>query len=137
VGVDLMSDVIAESAAGGATVLFSSHQLDLVEDICESVAIINGGRLVTAGSVDELASSGPTLLTVGVAGDDGGEWTKSLNGAVTVEAIEDGVVTLALGADADDQAVLAAARDAGPIDLFAHKRRRLSEIFREAMGPDQ
>ena len=137
VGVDLMSHVIAECAAGGATVLFSSHQLDLVEDICESVAIIDHGRLVNSGEVEALASSGPSLLTVGVAGDPAGTWSKSLNGSATVESIEDGVVTLALGEGADDQAVLAAARAAGPIDLFAHKRHRLSEIFRDAMGTER
>lgn len=137
VGVDLMSHVIAECAAGGATVLFSSHQLDLVEDICESVAIIDHGRLVKSGKVDELASAGPALLTVGVAGDPEGDWVKTLNGAVTLQSIDDGVVTLALAEGADDQAVLAAASAAGSIDVFAHKRRRLSEVFRESLGPDQ
>ena len=49
VGVDEMSAVLAERAAAGATVLFSSHQLDLVQDICEAVAIIHRGRLVARG----------------------------------------------------------------------------------------
>ena len=38
--------------------LFSSHQLDLVEDMCQSVAIINRGRLVATGTVDELTTAG-------------------------------------------------------------------------------
>src|SRR5215475_6617821 len=50
-GVDDMRQVLEERAAAGVTVLFSSHQLDLVEDICEAVAIIYQGRLVTYGPV--------------------------------------------------------------------------------------
>ena len=42
-----MSDLLAEVAAAGTTVLFSSHQLDLVEDLCEDVVIIDHGRIVT------------------------------------------------------------------------------------------
>ncbi|MGH2907650.1 MAG: DUF4162 domain-containing protein, partial [Solirubrobacterales bacterium] len=116
-----------------ATVLFSSHQLDLVEDICESVAIINHGRVVNTGSVEELRSAGAPQLAVAVAGDADGAWAQTLNGAVTIESVDDGVVTLGLAEDADDQAVLDAARAAGSVDLFARKRRRLSEIFRDAM----
>jgi ABC-2 type transport system ATP-binding protein len=134
VGVDLMSHVIAECADGGATVLFSSHQLDLVEDICEAVAIINHGRLVKSGAVSELASAGPELLTVAVDGDPEGAWTIALGDTIVVESVEDGIVTLALGPEGDDQAVLAAASAAGRVKLFAHKRRRLSEVFRESMG---
>ena len=44
-----MVALLEELAAAGATVLFSSHQLDLVEDLCESVAIVNRGRLVLQG----------------------------------------------------------------------------------------
>ncbi|MGH3165840.1 MAG: ABC transporter ATP-binding protein, partial [Trebonia sp.] len=47
-GIDDMSAILAERAADGVTVLFSSHQLDLVEDICEAVAIIYQGRLVVS-----------------------------------------------------------------------------------------
>ena len=49
-----MADLLAEVAAAGATVLFSSHQLDLVEDLCEDVVIIDHGRIVLAGELTEL-----------------------------------------------------------------------------------
>lgn len=54
VGVDLMSDVLCERAAAGVPVLFSSHQLELVEKLCDAVAIIAEGRVVTTGSVEGL-----------------------------------------------------------------------------------
>jgi len=53
-GIDDMSAILAERAAAGVTVLFSSHQLDLVEDLCEAVAIIYRGRLVVSGLVADL-----------------------------------------------------------------------------------
>ena len=58
VGVDALSEVLAERAGEGVPVVFSSHQLELVERLCDSVAIINGGRLVAGGAVSELGTSG-------------------------------------------------------------------------------
>ena len=58
VGVDAISAVLVEEAAAGRGVLFSSHQIDLVEDLCHSVAIIDHGRLVAAGTVEELTARG-------------------------------------------------------------------------------
>ena len=54
-----MAELIAELAAGGATVLFSSHQLDLVEELCEDVVIIDHGRIVTAGDLADLRAAVP------------------------------------------------------------------------------
>ena len=54
---DLLTGVLREQAARGVPVLFSSHQLELVEHVCESVAIIDHGRLVACGSVDELRAA--------------------------------------------------------------------------------
>ena len=58
VGVDVLSGVLAEYAATGVPVVFSSHQLELVERLCEAVAIIKDGRLVASGAVDELRGPG-------------------------------------------------------------------------------
>ena len=58
VAVDALSAVLAERAAEGVTVVFSSHQLDLVEDLCDSVAIVHRGRLVLSGVVHDLRRAG-------------------------------------------------------------------------------
>ena len=68
-GIDAIGEVLVEQARAGCCVLFSSHQLDLVEDLCESVTIIDHGRLVVTGTVDDLATSGPRRLVVRVEGD--------------------------------------------------------------------
>src|SRR5581483_10814830 len=54
VAVQTLAEVLRGEAARGAAVLFSSHQLELVEDICEEVAIIDHGRVAATGEVTEL-----------------------------------------------------------------------------------
>ena len=56
VGVDALSDVLRERAEAGVPVVFSSHQLELVERLCHAVAIVSRGRVVACGPVDELPS---------------------------------------------------------------------------------
>jgi ABC-2 type transport system ATP-binding protein len=136
VGVDAMSEVLAERAAAGVTMLFSSHQLDLVEHLCTSVAIIHHGVLVAYGTVDDLAQGGPLRLAVKVAGDDQARWTSQLAGIAAVQQVSGGTATLSLASRPDAQAVLDVARRAGPVERFGFERRRLSEVFRDAVGAD-
>ena len=135
-GVDAMSEVLAERAAAGVTMLFSSHQLDLVEHLCTSVAIIHHGALVAHGTVDDLAQGGPLRIAVKVAGDDQASWTSQLGGVAAVQQVSGGTATLSLASRQDAQAVLDVARRAGPVEQFGFERRRLSEVFRDAVGAD-
>jgi len=132
-GIDAIGEVLVERAHSGRCVLFSSHQLDLVEDLCESVAIIDRGRLVANGTVDELAASGTRRLVVRVEGDRQGVWARALPG-VSVSEVDGGEVRLVLGDAADSDMVLDAARSAGRVTKFVFERRRLSEVFREAVA---
>jgi ABC-2 type transport system ATP-binding protein len=132
-GVDTLGSVLADEAGAGRSVLFSSHQLDLVESLCQSVAIVHRGRLVAAGAVHELALGGQPRLVVKVEGDLTGAWARGLPG-VEVSGNAGGRLRLLLADRADSQAVLAAALAAGPVEHFAFERRRLSEVFREAIG---
>jgi ABC-2 type transport system ATP-binding protein len=132
-GIDAISEVLVDRAHSGRCVLFSSHQLDLVEDLCESVAIIDHGRLVASGTVDELAASGARRLAVRVEGDRQGAWARAIPG-VTVSEVDGGEVRLVLGDATNSDVVLDAARSAGHVTKFVFERRRLSEVFREAVG---
>ena len=132
-GIDAVGDVLASQARAGKCVLFSSHQLDLVEDLCESVVIIDRGRLVTSGTVEDLATRGLPRLVVRVAGDRDGAWARGLAG-VSVSENDGGALRLVLSGPADPQSVLRAAFAAGPVTEFAVQRRRLSEVFREAVA---
>jgi ABC-2 type transport system ATP-binding protein len=131
-GIDAIGEVLVERAHSGRCVLFSSHQLDLVEDLCESVAIIDHGRLVARGTVDELAASGARRLAVRVEGDRQGAWARAVPG-VRVSEVDGGEVRLVLDQAADSDVVLDAARSAGRVTKFVFERRRLSEVFREAV----
>jgi ABC-2 type transport system ATP-binding protein len=132
-GIDAIGAVLVERARAGCTVMLSSHQLDLVEDLCESVTIIDHGRLLTTGTVDELTTSGARRLVVRVEGDREGSWARRLAG-VQLSEVDRGAVRLVLDASTDTDVVLEAARAAGRVTEFAVERRRLSEVFREALG---
>ena len=132
-GIDAISDVLVEQARAGCCVLLSSHQLDLVEDLCEVVTIIDHGRLVVTGTVGDLATSGPRRLVVRVEGDRDGAWARQITG-VTVSEVDRGALRLVLDEPVDSQSVLTAAMAAGRVTEFVFQRRRLSEVFREALA---
>jgi ABC-2 type transport system ATP-binding protein len=132
-GVDAIGEVLVEQARAGCCVLFSSHQLDLVEDLCEVVTIIDHGRLVVTGTVDDLATSGPRRLVVRVEGDRDGTWARQITG-VTVSELDRGALRLVLDEAVDSETVLEAAMAAGRVTEFVFERRRLSEVFREALA---
>jgi ABC-2 type transport system ATP-binding protein len=135
-GIDAMSGILAERAAAGVTVLFSSHQLDLVEDICEEVAIIHHGRLVVAGAVADLRRGDRPRLAVRVAGDHRAAWATAVTGPdATVESVRsDGTAEISLTSADDSPLVLDLARGAGRVEHFAFEDRSLSEVFRQATG---
>jgi ABC-2 type transport system ATP-binding protein len=131
-GIDAIGRVLIDQAAAGCCVLFSSHQLDQVEDLCEQVTIIDHGRLVISGTVDELETSGDRRLVVRVEGDRAADWADQLAG-VTVSELSAGAVRLVLDVSVDSDDVLRAAMRAGRVTEFSFERRRLSEVFREAL----
>ena len=136
VAVDALSEVLAERAAAGVTVVFSSHQLDLVEDLCDSVAIIDRGHLVLSGVVKDLKRrSGRRSLSVVVEGAGGtdGEWAAGIPG-VTVDATAEGEGTrLRLYPGVDALAELQRAAAAGRVVDFGLELPPLSQLFREAV----
>jgi ABC-2 type transport system ATP-binding protein len=120
--------VLRDEAARGVPVLFSSHQLELVEHICEAVAIIDRGRLVACGPVKELRAAGPRRVRVEVR-DAAPGWMEGLPGVELVERDGD-VVVLELSPAVDSQRVLDAARLAGAVTAFGELRPTLAELFR-------
>jgi ABC-2 type transport system ATP-binding protein len=132
-GIDAIGHVLVDQARAGCCVLFSSHQLDLVEDLCEQVTIIDHGRLVVSGTVDDLASSGARRLVVRIEGERTADWARGLKG-VSVSEVAAGEVRLVLDDAVDSDVVLRAAMAAGRVTEFTFARRRLSEVFRGAVG---
>ncbi len=130
IGIETMSEILRQRAAEGVAVVFSSHQLDLVEDLCEDVVIINRGRIVAADSIDDLrASSDRRHLEVEVLGN-ANRWLAECPGLTVVETRGD-FARLVVPADADLAAVLATASRAGTVRRFAYQPPTLSELFLE------
>lgn len=127
--VDLLAGVLRDKCAEGVPVIFSSHQLDLVERLCDRVGVIRGGRLVASGLVDELRAAGPARLVVGAA--EAADAALARLPGVTVCERQGGRVVVELADDADDQRVLRTALEAGPVTEFARRRPSLHELFRE------
>ena len=131
-GIATMADVIRERTAAGVGVVFSSHQLDLVEDVCEDVVIIARGRIVAAGSIDELKdAAGRQHLDVEVAGSDG-SWLDG-DGELRILERAGDRVKLLVDRSTDLDELLARARAAGDVRRFVYEPPRLSELFMEAV----
>jgi ABC-2 type transport system ATP-binding protein len=131
VATDVMSAVLREQADAGVAVMFSSHQLDLVERLCDRVGIIRHGHMVTCGTVAELARGGAERLWVDAPLAPEG-WARRLPGAQVVRA-EGTRTLLALAPGYDDQEVLHAALETGPVCEFRRDVPSLSELFRHVM----
>jgi ABC-2 type transport system ATP-binding protein len=131
-GIDTMGRVLVDQARAGCCVLFSSHQLDQVEELCEEVTIIDHGRLVASGTVDELATSGDRRLVVRIEGNRTADWARNLPGVTLSEEVG-GAVRLVLAPSVDSDDVLKAAMQTGRVTQFSFERRRLSEVFRESL----
>jgi len=132
IAVDVMTEVLREKASTGVPVIFSSHQLDLVERLCDRVGIIRSGRMVACGSVAELTADAGSLLVVTAPNAPSG-WASNLPG-VRIVSERDATVVLELSPGTDDQAVLAAALTTGPVTEFSRRRRSLTDLFRDAVN---
>ncbi|MBN9112639.1 MAG: ATP-binding cassette domain-containing protein [Pseudonocardia sp.] len=129
VAVEVMSTVLREKADTGVPVIFSSHQLDLVERLCDRVGIISAGRMVAAGTVDELRTGDAERIDV--SGPPPG-WADSLPG---VRVVESGPHATRVELDgASDQDVLRAAMAAGPVHSFGPHRPPLTELYRDVVA---
>jgi ABC-2 type transport system ATP-binding protein len=132
ISIENVGAILREQADAGVAVVFSSHQLDLVEDYCESVTIVSRGRIVAEGTLEDLQRGSTPVLSVRVDGDTTGAWANRLKGVKVAENLE-GRLRLTMGPTADAQAVLAAAQRRGPVVEFSFVKRRLSEVFIEAV----
>lgn len=134
VAVDVMSKVLVDRANSGAPVIFSSHQLELVERLCTKVGIIQSGSMIAQGTVMDLRSRGEDRWRVKFTQPPaaGHSWIDGLPGITRADetpAELDFVVTVP-GAE---QAVLARAQAAGSVENFGRYLAPLTELFRHAV----
>jgi ABC-2 type transport system ATP-binding protein len=129
--VDSLSEVMLDQTHTGTSVLFSSHQLELVERICKRVVIVEAGKVVADGTLEELRRRLPAQLRVKV--DASPDWARSLPGTELVSADEDGVL-LVVQPGTDPQAILHAAQAAGPVEHFGFETAGLIDLYRRMVA---
>lgn len=131
VAVDVMSEVLRERSRSGIPIIFSSHQLDIVEDLCDRVGIIQNGQMVATGTVDELRRGSARRYWIDAPRDG---WASAVAGVSVVNRKNDHETLVELRDGVDDQAVLAAALAKGPVHEFRRDVPRLSELYRHVVA---
>jgi ABC-2 type transport system ATP-binding protein len=130
VAVQTLAEVLRREADRGAAVLFSSHQLDLVEDICEDVAIVDRGRVVATGKLDALRRrSQHRQIELQLDGAPP-QWLPHVNGVELVDR-HDGSLRLAVASEVDPELVLAEAEHTAQVVGFSYGPPSLTELFLE------
>lgn len=127
VAVNVMSDMLVDRANAGVPVVFSSHQLDLVQRLCDRVGIVTKGQMKAEGTVDELRSRGPIVYDIHTPARN---WYPA--GTRLVEEHDRGVV-LEFNSPEQDQEVLQAALAAGPVHSFSRRIPHLTDLFQEVI----
>jgi len=129
--VDVVAGVLKNRAADGVAVLFSSHQLDVVERLCDDLVIIAGGEIRAAGSRDELRAQHSTRRFELTSSTDA-RWLGDELG-VTMVTLDGG--SAVFDADSDDtaQRVLRTALARGAVAHFGPQRPTLAQIFKEVI----
>lgn len=146
--VDAMGEHLRSRADAGVPVLFSSHQLELVERLCDDVVIIDRGRVVAAGEAQRVRTeqAGRRMALVvdpfpGGLGEPEGAPTGADSSLDFLDQVPGVVlrsrhghrIVVDLGPDADDQALLTTAQRHGVVREFAPVLPTLAEIFREVV----
>ncbi len=131
--VEFLSAVVLDHAASGHHVVLSSHQLDLVEDVCEEIFMLDRGRIVLSGRVADLKAASPDRylrVDAGVAPD----WLTGTAAVVTDRSPAGSRIRLDVGADAGT--VLDRVRDRAAVRDFGVETPSLSELFLAASAHD-
>jgi ABC-2 type transport system ATP-binding protein len=135
VNVMLLREAFLELRDRGRTVVFSTHQMEVAEALCESVAIVDRGRMVVGGPLREVRrSTGRRMVRIAVEGDHRLPWLSALPGARVIRAgMDSSSVELAEGMEPDE--VLAAAVAAGArVRHFEVADPTLEQIFIDHVG---
>jgi ABC-2 type transport system ATP-binding protein len=140
VNVMLLREAFIELRDRGRTVVFSTHQMEVAEALCESLAIVDRGRIVVGGTLrDVRRSTGRRMVRISVDGDHRLPWLAAVPGARVIQAgMDRSSVELDPGTEPDE--VLAAAVGAGArVMHFEVADPTLEQVFIDHVGraPDE
>jgi ABC-2 type transport system ATP-binding protein len=130
--VDVLCGVLRDVAREGRAILFSSHQLDLVERLCDRIVILDRGRVLASGTLAELRARVPQRLRVQVA--TARDWSSELADVRVLRKDGDGVL-FDLGPGSDTRLILRAATEAGALQFYGFESGGLTELYRKLVVP--
>lgn len=134
VAVDVMSDVLVERTNAGVSVMFSSHQLELVERLCDRVCIVRAGETIAVGTTSELRKGTTELWRVTVSGA-APQWFAGLAARVHHESSQPNGTQFTFEADAvAAQHILQTAMAAGTVTEFGQYLPPLTELYRNVVS---
>lgn len=142
VAVDVMSAVLRDQAKRGVPVIFSSHQLELVERLCDRVGIVSAGKLVASGTITELRTTErpqwrlvlPQINPSQVLHDPN-SWLNQLPGTTVLSADETGAIVLEItDPSGSEQHILRQAVTHTHVAEFVQVRPSLTELFRDVVS---
>src|SRR6478735_9414395 len=126
--VDSRADLLREHTSRGVPVLFSSHQLDLVERLCERLVVLARGRVVASGTPDDLRSLSVARHRLVLSGDAG--WVRGVPGIHAVD-VEGRTALLEVVEHGGERRLLEEALRRGEVHEFSPQRPSLAQIYRE------
>lgn len=129
--VDVVVGVLKERADAGIPVLFSSHQLDIVERLCDDLVIIAGGEIRASGSRESLRSRHTQLRYELLFNGDAG-WLRDVEGVKIID-FDGGYALFDADSAATAQQVLRQALERGDVATFSPRQPSLAQIFREVI----
>jgi ABC-2 type transport system ATP-binding protein len=132
VAVEVLGAILHEQIADGVALLLSSHQLDLVADVCSAVVIVDHGRVVLRGEVAELRAASPTRY-VEVEFSAPTPWRPTAD-LLTTDG--DRRYRVTVGADSDARGLIADAHAHGQVTAYSFAPPDLSEVFLGVVGRD-
>jgi len=133
--MDAMGERLRERAQAGVPVLFSSHQLELVERLCDDLVVIHHGKIVAAGESSQLREErAGHRYRIEIRGYP--TWVPDMQGVRVVSPGHEGgpgrgPTVVELDDSVDAASVLAAAQQAGAVTEFGRLRPTLSQVFAE------
>jgi len=131
VAVAMLSTVMAERVAGGASVVFSSHQLDLVQDLADELTIVSDGKTRVTASASELRRRSPIrLLRIEWEGPEP-SWTPK--NATRLDA-PPGVSVFRVPAESDSASLIADAAREGTFASISYEPPGLEDVFLEIVA---
>ena len=131
IAVEVVLNVLKDFAASGAPVLFSSHQLDIVERLCDDLIVIADGVIRATGSREGLrAQHSLPRFELQLTGDAG--WLRDEPG-VTIINFDGGYARFDVDSESTSQRVLHKALSTGTVSRFTPVVPSLSQIFKEVI----